>query len=148
LKSKEIDINQFDTIDEVYNFVDGNAYNLERNWDLTDLWVRYRNKTTNEVEKQKAQWEIDCFMFDIKGDTLFSQIYSAASVTGEVNAYPNLNDIQKEVIEYVNQRLDNSSNPLLKARYAHLLWKCPIGVKHNKFAILSIDNYVKPRLCN
>jgi hypothetical protein len=143
LKSKEIDINQFDTIDEVYNFVDENAYNLKRNWDLTDIWVKYRNKTTNEVEKQKAQWEIDCFMFDIKGDRLFSQIYSAASVTGEVNAYPNLNDIQKEVIEYVNQRLDNSSNPLLKARYAHLLWKCPIGVKHNKFAILSIDNYVK-----
>lgn len=143
MKSKEIDINQFNTIDEVYNFVDENAYNLERNWDITDIWVKYRNKTTSEVEKQKAQWEIDCFLFEIKGDRLFSQIYSAASDTGEVKVYPNLNDLQKEVIEYVNKRLDSSSNPLLKARYAHLLWKCPIGIKHNKFAISSIDNYVK-----
>jgi len=137
-----MDISQFGTIDEVYNFVDCNAYSLERNWHLTDLWVKYRNKTTSEVEKQKSQWEVDCFMFDIKGERLFSQIYSAASDTVEVKAYPNLNDFQKEVIEYVNQRLENSSCPLLKARYAHLLWKCPLGVKNNKFAILSIDNYV------
>lgn len=143
MKSKKIDINQFDTIGEVYNFVDKNAYNLERNWDLTDIWVKYRNKTTSEVEKQKAQWEIDCFIFEIKGDRLFSQIYSVASDIGEVKAYPNLNDIQKEVIRYVTQRLDNSSNPLLKARYAHLLWKCPVGIKHNKFAKTAIDNYVK-----
>ncbi|WPP49694.1 DUF4209 domain-containing protein [Catalinimonas niigatensis] len=142
MRSKEIDINQFNTIDEVYAFVDKNAYNLERNWDLTDLWVKYRNKTTSEIEKHKAQWEIDCFLFDIKGDRLFSQIYSAASETGEVKAYPNINDIQKEVIEYVSYRAENSSNPLLKARYTHLLWKCPIGIKHNQSAIAAIDNYV------
>jgi uncharacterized protein DUF4209 len=142
LRSKEIDITQFDTIDEVYTFVDINAYNLERNWYLTDLWVKYRNKTTNELEKQKAQWEIDCFLFDIKGDRLFSQIYSEASETGEVKGYPNLNDIQKDVIEYVSQRVENSSNPILKARYAHLLWKCPIGIKHNKFANTAIVNYI------
>lgn len=143
MKSKEIDITQFDTIDEVYTFVDKNAYHLERNRDLTDLWVKYRNKTTSELEKQKAQWEIDCFLFDIKGDRLFSQIYSADSETGEVKSYPSLNDIQKDVIEYVIRRVENSSNPILKAKYAHLLWKCSIGIKHNKFANTAIDNYIK-----
>lgn len=143
MRSKEIDIDQFNSIDEVYNFVDGNAYNLERDWDLTDIWVRYSNRTTIEAEKHKAKWEIACFSFDIKGSRLFSQTYSTASETGEVKAYPNLNYIEKELIEYVSQRLYNSSNPLLKARYAHLLWKCPIGIKHNKFAIIAIDNYIK-----
>jgi hypothetical protein len=143
LRSKEIDIDQFNTIIEVYTFVDKNAYNLERNWDLTDLWVKYRNKTTSEDEKKKAQWEIDCFLFEIKGDRLFSQIYSASFETGEVKAYPDLNEIQKEVIEYVSCRVESSSNPILKARYAHLLWKCPVGIKHNKFAVIAINNYIK-----
>lgn len=143
MRSKEIDIDQFNTIDEVYTFVDTNAYNLERNWDLTNLWVKYRNKTTSEEEKKKTQWEIDCFLFEIKGDRLFSQIYSASSKKGEVKAYPDLNEIQKEVIEYVNCRVETSSNPILKARYAHLLWKCPIGIKHNKFAVIAINNYIQ-----
>lgn len=143
MRSKEIDINQFYTIDGVYTFVDKNAYNLERNWDLTDLWVKFRNKTTSEDEKKKAQWEIDCFSFEIKGDRVFSQNYSTSSNTGKAKFYPDLNEFQKEVIEYVIQRVETSSNPLLKARYAHLLWKCPIGIKHNKFAEIAVENYIK-----
>lgn len=143
MKSKEVDIDRFDTIEELYSFIDSNAYNLDTNWDLTDLWVKYRNKTTVEVEKQKAQWEIDCFMFEINGERLFSQIYSQGEKTGEVKAYPDLNDFQKDVIKYVTERADTSLNPRLKARYNHLLWKCPVGIKHNKFALASVDNYIK-----
>jgi len=143
LKSKEIDIDQFKTIEGLYSFIDTNAYNLERNWDLTDLWVKYRDKTIDEEEKQKAQWEIDCFMFEIIGDRLFSQVYAGAQKTGEVTRYPDLNDLQINVIEYLKLRAVGSLNPILKARYNHLLWKCPIGIKHNKFAIAAIENYVK-----
>lgn len=141
VRSKEIDVTQFNTIEDVYAFIDDNAYKFERNWDITDLWVKYREKTVNEIEKQKSQWEIDCFLFDVKGSRLFSQIYSSIS-ENEVATYPDLNTIQKGVIRYLNERLENASNPLLKARYAHLLWKCPKEVKHNKFAIAALDNYI------
>ena len=56
MKSKDIDINQFEKIEDLYAFVDQNAFELERNRNITDLWVAYRNKSSDEGEKQKAQW--------------------------------------------------------------------------------------------
>jgi hypothetical protein len=104
--------------------------------------VRYRDKTAIQVEKQHAQWEIDCFTFDILGKSMFAQVYSA-TLEPSVNAFPNMNGIRMEAIEYFKQRLGNSSNPLLKSRYAHLLWKCPNAIKNNKYAFLAIENYLE-----
>mgnify|MGYP003128474804 FL=1 len=93
MKSKDIDINQFEKIEDLYAFVDQNAFELERNWYITDLWVAYRNKSSDEGEKQKAQWEIDFSLFDVKGDKLFSQVYSSTETSERVKSYPNLNTI-------------------------------------------------------
>lgn len=132
MKSKDIDINQFEKIEDLYAFVDQNAFELERNWHLTDLWVAYRNKSSDEAEKQKAQWEIDFSLFDVKGDNLFSQVYSSTENSGQIKSYPNLNELQSEVINYLIIRAEETSNSILKAKYNHLLWKCPKSIKHNK----------------
>ena len=136
MKSKDIDINQFEKIEDLYAFVDQNAFELERNWYITDLWVAYRNKSSDEGEKQKAQWEIDFSLFDVKGDKLFSQVYSSTETSERVKSYPNLNELQSEVIHYLTIRSEESSNPILKAKYNHLLWKCPNSIKHNKYVAL------------
>ena len=59
MKAKEIDIEQFQSINDVYSFVEENAFRLIKSWDLTNLWVRYRDYTSIDEEKEKAQWEIE-----------------------------------------------------------------------------------------
>lgn len=143
MKSKDIDINQFEKIEDLYAFIDQNAFEIERNWYISDLWVSYRNKSSDEGEKQKAQWEIDFSMFDVKGDSVFSQVYSSTETKGRVNSYPNLSELQSEVIHYLILRSEGASNPILKAKYNHLLWKCPKSIKHNKYAERAIENYIE-----
>ena len=138
----EINIEQFKSINDLYSFIDENALILKRNWELVNLWVRYKNQTKDDLEKKKSQWEIDSFMFDIKSDLLFSRIYSDGKNTAEIKKHPNLNEFQKEVIEYIEERIKISNNSILKARYNHLLWKCPSGVKRTDFAQGAIENYI------
>lgn len=142
MQAKGINIDQFKDIIELYSFIDENAYNLERNWDLTDLWILYRNHTEDDDEKQKSQWEIDFSFFELKGSQVFSQAYSMDKTTPVIRKYPDLDEIQKSVIEYVLFRADSSKNPTIKARYYHLLWKSPNGIKNNTYAKFAIENYI------
>lgn len=139
---KEINIEQFKSINALYSFIDENAFSLIRNWELVNLLLQFKNQTKDDIEKKKCQWEIDCFLFDIKSDLLFSQIYSDGKNTAEIKKYPDLNEFQNEAITYLKERLKTSNNSLIKARYNHLLWKCPRGVKRDAYALGAIDNYI------
>lgn len=142
LKVKDFNIELFNSIDDVYKFIEENAYHLERNWDLTDLFVKFRNHAKSDDEKQKAQWEIECFMFDFKGARIFSFSYSTGKNIGEAKKYPELDEFQKEAFEYLKNRISNTKNDLLLARYNHLLWKGLSGIKNRVYAIQSINNYI------
>lgn len=140
--STEINIEQFKSINDLYSFIDENAYLLISKWELINLWSRFKNQSKLESDKKKSQWEIDCFVFDIKSDLLFSQIYSNGNNIAEIKKYPNLNEFQTEVIEYIKGRIKTSNNSSLKARYNHLLWKCPSGIKKTEYAQEAIENYI------
>ncbi|WP_420577974.1 DUF4209 domain-containing protein [Ekhidna sp.] len=142
MRAKEIDIDEFNSIEDLYVFIDNNAFELEKNWDLTDLWVKFRNSTSSDTEKEMAQWEIDCHLFEVKGGQIFSQIYGSSDDESRITTFPNLSDLQERVINYVTNRAKNSNNPLLKAKYFHLLWCAPKGVKNNRFASSAIENYI------
>lgn len=144
MRAREVNINEFNTIEEVYAFIDTNVYNLEHiEWDLRDVWMYYRNKAISKKDKTKAQWEMNCFMFDIKGEKLFPQVFAKAKDTSEMLSFPALEGFKKDVVTYLKKRAGQSSNPLIKARYNHVLWKCPVGIKHNSFAILAIEAYIQ-----
>ena len=143
MKAKEIDIKQFNTIEDLYLFIDANVFNIELNYDLTNLWVNYREYVSSEDEKEKAQWEIDCLTFDIKGKMLFSQIYSEYRGPNDISKYPDLTKFKNSAIDYLKNRAALVNNSILKARYNHLLWKCPTGIKHNKYALTAIESYIK-----
>lgn len=135
-------MNQFRDIEEVYDFVNKNAYDLDRNYNLFELWENYKDHTTIEEEKQKAKWELDYFHFQIRGDKLFTEIYSRPLDSGETNVRLELNNFQKAVIENLKIRIKATTNPILNARYYHLLWKCPSGIKNNRYADGAFGNYV------
>ena len=142
MKAKDIDMSQFKSIDELYEFVDKHAYELERNWDIVQLFIGQRNQATSEDEKQKAQFEIDCLHFDFKGKILFSQVYAECKNENVIAKYPDLNLFEKEAIEYVIARAQHAKNPILKARYNHLLWKSRPGIKNKNYALSAIENYI------
>ena len=142
MKFKETNISQFKSIEELYSFIDDNSFKLKRNYELSDIWVRYKNHCIIESDKQKSQWEIDCSNFDLKSNILFSQIYSEGKNISEINKYPDLSKFNKEVVEYIKVRITNTKSSLLKAKYNHLLWKCPTGIKHTKYALNTIENYI------
>lgn len=142
MRIKDIDIEQFKSIQEVYTFLEANAFQLDRYWDIVDLFVKYRNFATTDEEKQKAQWEVEAFMFHFKGAKLFSFSYSTGKDIGTVQEFPQLDKFQQEAFEYLQLRAETSNNYLLLAKYNHLLWKAPKGIKHRKYAIAAIDSYI------
>ena len=45
-------------------------------------------------------------------------------------------------MNYIKLRISSSNSSILKARYNHLLWKCPSGIKQTKYAAAAIKNYI------
>ncbi len=143
MKNDGIIVEKFKSLQDVYGFLEENAFQLERSWDITNLLVKYRNQTTDEDEKQKAQWEVEFFCFEFRGPKVFSLSYSTGKEPGEVSVFPKLDDFQQAAFTYLKKRIDETKNPLLLARYNHLLWMAPKGIKHKNFALVAIKNYIK-----
>ncbi|MEJ2744910.1 MAG: DUF4209 domain-containing protein, partial [bacterium] len=64
--------------------------------------------------------------------TYFGPKTAGQTKDGKMVEYPSLTQVDQETISYWQQRAESVSNPLLKARYAGLLWdlsKASIGVK-------------------
>ena len=139
---KDLDITQFGSIAELYDFLDINALQLECKHDLTDMLIQYRAHTADGNEKQLAQWELECFLINFLRNQPFAFSTSNGKEPGEVYQYPNLDEFQQAAFDYVKQRATSAKNPLLKATYSHLLWKAPAGIKHKQFAVMALDNYI------
>jgi len=63
------------------------------------------------------------------------------SKEGEIINYPTLNSFSDRTYDYLIERLTFTSNPLLLARYSHILWCSPR--KNNKFGRLAVDSYLE-----
>ena len=130
-------------IEEAYKYVDKNINELEAKHDITEFWVKYRNKTIDADEKQLAQWELEFFLFQIIGSRVFSFSYSTGEKLGDVYEYPVLDEHQNTAFNYLKIRAENTSSIELKARFNHLLWKATKGVKHKTYALKATDAYIK-----
>jgi hypothetical protein len=136
-----IDLDTLNSISDLYSALEENAFLLSRNSDLPDLPVAYRDKTTDADEKRFAQWEIDAFIFYILEDKIFAYSYAATQNVGELQEYPKLSDLDHPAYEYFKKRAAESVNPVLVARYNHLLWRSPKGIKNRQYAVKAIKAY-------
>ncbi len=141
MRAKEIDYDTLNSLPEVHNFLDEHAFALERKSDITELFVKFREKTSDEDEKQKAQWEINCFFFNFFGGRPFALANASGSDGQDFNSFPDLSRAGNIGFNYVVDRAASVQNPLLKAHYNHLLWKSPKDIKHKKYALVAIQNY-------
>jgi len=76
----------------------------------------------------------------------FGPFWSATSPSGEQLDSPPLAAITPDVLAYWRQRAENTSNPLMRARYADLLWEMPKKLDGAKpdpnMARKAIDSYL------
>jgi len=142
MRSTNININNVRTIDDLYEILEQKALLMTRNWDITDVLVAYRNQAVTDQEKQLAQLELECFLFTIRGNSVFSYSYSTGQNVGEVKQFPELDASQQDAFAYLRKRAMEAQNPLLVARYNHLLWKAPKGIKSKNYAEAAIKAYL------
>lgn len=143
MKPNPVDVEQLKSIGDLYRLLEEKALLLSRRRELLDVLVAYRNKDISDEEKQWAQWELEGFLFSFTGSHIFSYSYSTGKNIGEVQQFPSLDDYQSAAFDYLKRRAGEAKNPLLLARYNHLLWKAPKGVKNRKFAVNAIKVYIE-----
>ena len=141
MRAREIDMENLKSLSDVYEFLEDHAFDLDRKHDIKDLFVNYRNQTTDGNEKKVAQWDLECFLFNFFGGRVFSFSYANGLEGNEIHQFPSMDKWQTEAFDHVIQRAETVKNPLLKSTYYHLLWKAPKGVKHKKYAGFAIESY-------
>lgn len=126
----------FNNLNQLYEYID----NAEFADGLVEIFCKLRDKINEDSleDAKKAQWEIDFFSFTIIDNKLHSPM-SRTDKDGILHEFPSLKNFSKEQFEYLKQRMEQTSNPILKARYSHLLWT---SKKHNDYAKVAIDGYL------
>jgi len=127
----------------LYETLEEKALDYRYLLEISNMFQKIRDKMHLEQkpdEEAKAQWEMDVFNFTIESNVA-KPMFTGTNDKGEQVSYPNYDRFNDETYEYITKRMEATENPLLKARYAHIMWLSP--KKHGKFAVIAIDAYIK-----
>ena len=130
-------------LESIYEHIENEAIKYKYPHQIATLFRNLRDKKIEEdltKEAEIAQWEIDFFHFVLKDENCHCT-WSGTKDNGEIFEYPTFTVFTKEKYEYLKSRLENVTNPILKARYAHILWASP--KKDNNYAQIAIDSYLE-----
>jgi hypothetical protein len=133
----------FSELDDLYKHLETNAGDYKYKHQIANLFQKLRDlkhEAGKDDDAQKAQWEIDCFSFRTQSGELKS-MFSGTDGDGKPYEYPSISKLSDSELDYIEKRLAATSNPILKARYAHTLWESPR--KHDKYAKAAIDSYLE-----
>lgn len=133
----------FTNIESLYNHLEKNATDYKYSHQIGELFqkmrdLKHKEKEPDEIEK--TQWELDFFNFNMREGKL-NPTFTSTNDEGEVVEYPTLERFNDRTYKYLNERLDKTSNPLLKARYSHILWCSP--KKHAKYGKMAVNSYLE-----
>ena len=134
---------EFLEIEELYKHLETEAANYNYDHQIAAFFqkVRDRKNEARQTETaEKAQWEIDCFSF-VARDGKLKCTFSGTDENGKPWEYPSISKLGDKEVEYIASRLKDTLNPILKARYSHILWESPR--KHIKYAKIAIDSYLE-----
>ncbi len=137
-KNFNISIN---SVTDLYAFFEESALKLDYSWDFVEPISNLKQGTADPEVLQHLQWELACFAFEFRGAELFSLAYSYDSADEAFQKFPSAKDFEDAGFRYINDRAKAVRNPLLTARYNHLLWKGPKGVKKREHAVSAIESY-------
>ena len=134
---------EFTSLPQIYDFLEKHAQDYGLSVEIGQMFNSLAKTfldSKNRVDAEKAGWETEFFFvsfFDGKSDS-FSKRYDEK---GKYSEYPDLKNTEERQLKYLRERLGSVKNPILKARYSHLLWSGP--ERHAKYAECAIDNYLR-----
>jgi hypothetical protein len=124
-------MNGFNTLDDYYQFVEGDT-SLLYDINLAKKLLALRDKLSDETLKSNCTYELHFVEFPFHKGKLSPQI---SFTNGE--EYPNLSLFQAGVY-YLKARAAGTVNSKFRGKYNHLLWEL---LKHNDFGRLAVDSY-------
>lgn len=134
---------EFSELADLYAHLESNAADYKYDHQIANLFQKLRDlkqKAGESDEAEMAQWEVDCFSFRIQNGELKS-MYSWPDDKGHPVEYPMISRLTGNTLDYIASRLESTKNPILTARYAHILWASPR--KHAKYAKQAVDSYLE-----
>lgn len=135
-------MSEFDDFESIYKHLKEHASEYRHLHQIGDLFkpliTKYREEEDPENEKI-AHNERETFFFHIIDGEL-NPAMTWNTPQGLIR-FPDLEKWDIESFQYIIKRLDSSKNPVLRARYAHILWESPN--KHGKYAQIAVDAYLE-----
>lgn len=118
----------------------------------TDKAIKDMEYANDDVRKsvwaEWAPWEFSTHDTSDGGpwQTYFQPMGMSSNEKGEYRARPDLRTATPEIIEYWGRRAEETKHPVIKARYADLVWDTTRFVTQKrpaiKFAHLAVDSYI------
>jgi hypothetical protein len=133
---------EFENLQSLYNYLETNAQDFSNLFEIGQFFDKLAGilKTSGKEEDfDKAKWEIDFFFFRVVNENI-EPLARINDEKGECHEIPDRKKIDERELAYLIDRLNVVKNPVLKARYSHILW-CS-SKKHAKYAQTAIDNYL------
>ncbi len=134
---------EYSAVQELYDDLETGAINYKYHHQIANLFQKIRDQNQNDgrtEDAEKAQWEMDCFNFAIQNGELKPK-FSGTDDKGQPWEYPSVSTFNEKNLKYMATRLETTSNPVLKARYAHILWASQ--KKHASYAKIAVDAYLE-----
>jgi len=136
-------MDSFANLKSLYEHIEKNGLDYKYPHQIGDEFKHLRDEFHKGKEKEKAkraQLEIDAFYFRSEEGSV-KPMMTWTGQNGEIVEVPSMKKYDEESFRYLISRLESTKNPLLKARYAQILWNCP--KKHAKYAKAAVDSYLK-----
>ena len=131
-----------DTFDTLYEHLENHASNYRYSHQISDLFkplIEKYGEEKDSINEKKAHIEREAFLFHIIDGEL-NPTFTRNTSEGELK-FPDFAKWDEESFQYIMERLEATKNPVLSARYAHILWESPH--KHGKYAEIAIDSYLE-----
>lgn len=142
MKNLSINYNALINFKEAISFMEENALQLERSNQMLEYLIKIRDLFDSSDSKYKVQWEYEYAYLEFRSEKLFSFSHSYQKER-DILKFPDLESMNKEAFKYLKERAASTSNPLLKAKYNHLLWKGPKGIKNREYGELALAAYIE-----
>lgn len=132
----------FDTLEALYSHLEVQAMQYKHPTQIADLFKGIRDKMHAKdlsAEAEVAQHEVEFWHFVLTEGKL-KPTFTGTDGSGDPLEFPDLTKFDDKTYEYLVKRLEVSTNPVTKARYANILWNSP--KKHTKYAAIAVDAYL------
>jgi hypothetical protein len=135
-------MNQYGSIVDIHAELERSASEYEYVSNIGDVFKTFfsGNPQLPKMEAHNCSTEQLVFGFQLQNGQL-SPMFSGTKNESEEWAWPDLGDFDQNRLDYLKSRCSGSTNPILRSRYAHILWEHRSS-KNRQFAEIAVDAYI------